>query len=117
MSQERRKILQAYGAELVLTPAGADIKVTLECCLEKVKQILGGTEGAFWARQFDNPDNCAAHYETTAREILDDLGTGVDAFVAGIGTGGTITGVGRLLKAAVPGVQIVAGGPSGAPLL
>ena len=117
MSQERRKILQAYGAELVLTPVGADIKNTLECCLAKVQEILGSTEGVFWARQFDNPDNVAAHFETTAREILDDLGTDVHAFVAGIGTGGTITGVGRRLKAAVPGVQIVAVEPSEAPLL
>jgi len=117
MSIERRKVLQAYGAELVLTPSGANVKETLETCLGRVREIAGEGRRVFWARQFDNPANSSAHFEATAGEILEDLGSGIDAFVAGIGTGGTITGVARRLKAAVPGIEIVAVEPSEASLL
>ena len=117
MSMERRRVLQAYGAELVLTPTGKDIKETLELCIAKVHEILETRKGAFWACQFDNPANCEAHYRSTAEEILKDLGTNVHAFVAGIGTGGTITGVGRRMKEVIPSLQVVAVEPCAAPLL
>jgi len=117
MSMERRKVLSAYGAELVLTPVGKDIKETLEICLDTVQRILREHPGAFWASQFDNPANLDAHYGSTARELLEDLGNNIHAFVAGIGTGGTITGVGKKLKEVIPSVQIVAVEPDKAPLL
>lgn len=117
MSQERRRILRAYGAEIILTPAGGNIRETIECCLARAREIEEAGGHVFWARQFDNPANSAAHFETTGREIIEDLGTEIHAFVAGIGTGGTITGVGRQLKATVPGVWVIAVEPAGAPLL
>jgi cysteine synthase A len=117
MSVERRRILKAYGAELVLTPVRKDIKETLESCLAKVREIIGSGQNVFWACQFDNPANSDAHYRTTAQELLRDLGTEIHAFVAGIGTGGTITGVGRCLKENVPSIQVIAAEPAGAPLL
>ena len=117
MSMERRKVLEAYGAELVLTPIGADIKETLENCLCRVHEIMDERKNVFWACQFENPANCNAHYQSTAEELLADLGGKIDAFVAGIGTGGTITGVGRRLKEVSPSVRIVAVEPTEAPLL
>lgn len=117
MSVERRRILRAYGAELVLTPVGDDIKETIEICLQTVQEIVQQKPGVFWARQFENPANREAHYRSTAEELLTDLDGNIHAFVAGIGTGGTISGVGRKLKEYNPAVQVVAVEPCGAPLL
>lgn len=103
MSVERRRLLAAYGAEIVLTPGALGMAGAVEaaCSLQKENPDW------FMPSQFENPSNPKAHEETTASEIIADLGGALDAFVAGIGTGGTITGVGRALKRAIPGVCIV----------
>jgi len=103
MSVERRKLLAAYGAEIVLTPGALGMAGAVEeaCSLQREHPDW------FMPSQFENPSNPRAHEETTAAEIIADLGGALDAFVAGIGTGGTITGVGRVLKRAIPGVRIV----------
>jgi cysteine synthase A len=93
-SIERRKLLQALGAELILTPGPAGIKEAQRVAGEYAEK----TPGAWLSRQFDNPANLKVHRETTAREILRDTGGRVDAVVAGVGTGGTVTGVGQVLK-------------------
>jgi cysteine synthase A len=102
MSVERRKLLQALGAELYLTPAPAGIKEGQRQAAEYVER----TPGAWLSRQFDNPANLKVHRETTAQEILRDTGGRLDAFVAGVGTGGTVTGVGEVLKKQLPDVII-----------
>ncbi len=117
MSLERRKVLKAYGAEVMLTPLGRDIKETLEMCVEASKAFAESTDGAFRACQFENQNNCCAHRDTTAREIIEQTGGKLDVFIAGIGTGGTITGIGRALKASVPGITIVAAEPDKASLM
>jgi cysteine synthase A len=117
MSLERRKILQAYGAEVRLTPLGKDIKETLEICIAAAKEYAESTPGAFRAQQFENENNLRAHEEGTAKEILAATGGRLDAFVSGIGTGGTITGIGRILKEQIPGVQVIAAEPDQAPLI
>ncbi len=94
MSLERRYILRAYGAEIVLTPAGDG----MSGAVSKALRLLEDTPGAFMPSQFDNPANPASHENGTALEILEQTGNAVAAFVAGVGTGGTITGVGRTLK-------------------
>ena len=104
MSVERRKLLQAYGAELVLTDGAAGMQGSID----KVLELQAENPGAFIPQQFENPANPAIHAATTAREILDDTDGTLAAFVAGVGTGGTITGVGRVLKEHIPGVRIVA---------
>ena len=113
MSIERRMLLKAFGAELVLT----DPAKGMAGAVESAKQIIAETPGAVWARQFENEANPAIHRKTTAEEILRDTDGKVDFFVAGIGTGGTITGVGQVLKGRVPGVQIIAVEPSDSPVL
>jgi cysteine synthase A len=113
MSLERRHILRAYGADLVLTPA----EDGMAGAVARAEAILKATPGAFMPRQFDNPANPDAHARTTAREILDAAGDALVAFVAGVGTGGTITGVGRVLKAERPGVRVVAVEPAASPVL
>ncbi|HEX6100928.1 MAG TPA: cysteine synthase A [Thermoanaerobaculia bacterium] len=94
MSVERRKLLQALGAELVLTPAPLGIKEAQKRSIEYAER----TPGAWLSKQFDNPANIKIHKETTAREILRDTGGKLDGFVAGVGTGGTVSGVGEILK-------------------
>ncbi|WJL95201.1 cysteine synthase A [Microbacterium sp. ET2] len=113
MSMERRILLRAYGAEVVLTdPAGG-----MKGAVAKAQEIVAETPGAVLARQFENEANPAIHRKTTAEEILRDTDGAVDYLVAGIGTGGTITGVGQVLKERVPGVKIVAVEPADSPLL
>lgn len=112
MSKERRALLRAYGAELVLTPAPEGMKGAVA----KAEQI-GVDEGAVLVRQFANEANPQVHRTTTAEEVWADTDGAVDIFVAGIGTGGTITGVGQVLKARKPGVQIVAVEPAASPIL
>jgi cysteine synthase A len=104
MSVERRKLLQALGAELVLTPAPLGIKEAQKRAGEYAQQ----TPNAWLSLQFDNQANLKVHRETTAREVIRDCGGKLDAFVAGVGTGGTVTGVGEILKKEIPGALVVA---------
>ena len=113
MSKERRALLRAFGAELVLTPAAQGMKGAVEAANE----IAAERPGAILARQFANAANPAIHRKTTAEEIWADTDGQVDIVVAGIGTGGTITGVGEALKAKKPGVQIIAVEPAESPIL
>ena len=104
MSIERRKLLQALGAELMLTPGPKGIKEAQRVA----EEYAAKTPGAWLSRQFDNPANVKVHRETTAQEILRDTGGKLDALVAGVGTGGTISGVGQILKEKNPKIIIVA---------
>lgn len=113
MSLERRKLIAAYGAKLVLTDGSKGMAGSIE----KANELAAANPGSFIPAQFDNPDNCAAHYKTTGPEIWADTDGTVDIFVAGIGTGGTITGTGRFLKEMNPNVKIVAVEPADSPLL
>ncbi|MCR2785328.1 MULTISPECIES: cysteine synthase A [unclassified Microbacterium] len=113
MSIERRLLLKAYGAEVVLTdPAGG-----MKGAIAKAEELVAQTPGAILARQFENQANVEIHRKTTAEEILRDTDGKVDYFVAGIGTGGTITGVGQVLKERVPTATVVAVEPADSPLL
>ena len=103
MSVERRKLLQALGSELILTPGPKGIKEAQRVA----EEYAAKTEGAWLSKQFDNPANIKIHRETTAQEVLRDTGGKLDAFVAGVGTGGTVTGVGQILKKEVPSALIV----------
>ncbi len=111
MSAERRAILKAFGAELILTPGAEGMKGAVAKAEELARE-----HGYFMPQQFKNPANPEVHRQTTAREILEQVGH-VDAFVAGVGTGGTITGVGEVLKQALPEVWIVAVEPADSPVL
>jgi cysteine synthase A len=113
MSMERRHLLRNYGAELVLTPAEDGMKGAVD----RAEEISRRTPGSFMPRQFANPANPAAHERTTAREILDAVGPDLTAFVAGIGTGGTITGVARVIKRERPGAQVVGVEPAASAVL
>ena len=113
MSAERIRLAKAYGAEVVLTP-GAD---GMKGCIAKANELHAEIPNSFIPQQFDNPANPAAHERTTGPEIWNDLDGQVDAFVAGVGTGGTLTGVGRFLKAKNPQVKLVAVEPETSPLL
>ncbi len=113
MSIERRKMVALLGAELVLTPASQGMKGAIQ----KAKEIVKLTEGAILARQFENDANPEIHRQTTALEILEDTQNNVDIFVAGIGTGGTITGVGQVLKENKASIKIVAVEPEESPVL
>jgi cysteine synthase A len=113
MSLERRKMLAFLGAELVLTPGAEGMKGAVA----RAKQVVEETPNALIPGQFVNPANPAIHRRTTAEEIWIDTEGKVDAFVAGVGTGGTITGVGQVLKQRSPGIQIVAVEPAGSPVL
>ena len=113
MSKERRALLRAYGAELILTPGSVGMKG----CVDKAQEIAKERPGAILARQFENEANPEIHRRTTAEEIWNDTDGAVDILVAGIGTGGTITGVGQVLKARKPGVQIIGVEPAESPIL
>ncbi|AKX97142.1 cysteine synthase A [Neomoorella thermoacetica] len=113
MSIERRKLLAAYGAEFVLTPGNLGMKGAVD----KANELVRENPGYFMPQQFENPANPAIHRQTTAREILEQMDGKVDAFVAGVGTGGTLTGVGEVLKKEIPGVRIVAVEPAASPVL
>lgn len=113
MSKERRALLRAYGAELILTPGAGGMRGAVE----KAEEIAAERPGAVLARQFANEANPAIHRTTTAEEIWADTDGQVDIVVAGIGTGGTITGVGQVLKERKPGVQIIAVEPAESPIL
>ncbi len=113
MSVERQLLMSAYGAELVLTPGAEGMKGAIA----KAEALAASLPGSFIPAQFDNPANPAAHYATTGPEIWQDTDGDVDLFVAGIGTGGTITGTGKYLKRQAPGVQVVGIEPAGSPLL
>ena len=113
MSMERRMLMKAYGAELVLTPGSEGMKGAIAKAQELAKEI----PGSFIPGQFDNPANPAAHLAATGPEIWEDTDGEVDIFVAGVGTGGTVTGVGRYLKEKKPDVKVIAVEPASSPLL
>lgn len=113
MSAERRKLLAAYGAKIVLTP-GAE---GMQGAVAEAKRLAAEIPGSFFAGQFENPANPAAHYKTTGPEIFKDTEGCVDAYVATAGTGGTLTGTARYLKERIPGLHVVAVEPASSPLL
>ncbi|HUI24372.1 MAG TPA: cysteine synthase A [Nitrososphaerales archaeon] len=115
MSDERKKMIKAFGGELILTP-GAESDV--DFCLDKIEELLEKNRGKYWVpSQFANPDNPAAHYKSTGPELWNQLGGRVDAFVASQGTGGVLSGVGRYLREKNPNVKLYAVEPSEAPIL
>ena len=113
MSEERRKLMKAYGAELVLT----DGKLGMPGAIAKAEELKESIPDSFIPGQFDNPSNPEAHFQTTGPEIYEDTDGDVDVFVAGIGTGGTLTGVGEYLKSKRPDVYIVGVEPASSPFL
>ena len=112
MSSERRNLLRAYGAELVLTPGAEGMKGAI-----KKAEELAEEHGYFMPQQFNNPANAEVHRRTTGKEIAEQFGDGLDAFIAGIGTGGTITGAGEVLKEKNPSIMIFAVEPTDSPVL
>lgn len=113
MSVSRRQILRSYGAEVILTPA----QEGMAGAVERATRILEETDGAYMPSQFENEANPRAHYETTAREIWQATQGALDAFVAGVGTGGTLTGVGRFLRERRPSIKLVAVEPRASAVL
>ncbi|MBR5286755.1 MAG: cysteine synthase A [Clostridia bacterium] len=113
MSEERKRLMTAYGAELVLT----DGALGMTGCIEKANELKAAIENSYIPDQFNNPANALAHYETTAPELYRDCDESVDIFVAGVGTGGTVTGVGRYLKEQNENVKIIAVEPCSSPVL
>ena len=114
MSLERRSLLSAYGAELILTPA----EQTMQGAVAKAEELCRQNPGWFMPQQFSNPANPEVHRHTTARELVEQLGAeGCDAFVAGVGTGGTVSGVGQVFAEAIPRCRIIAVEPAASPVL
>ncbi len=113
MTKERRDMIKAYGAEIVLTEG----KSGMAGAVDKAKALTQEIEGSIILSQFENPANAKAHYETTGPEIWDDTDGEVDIFVAGVGTGGTVTGVGEFLKSKNPDIKIIAVEPETSPVL
>ncbi len=113
MSVERRRLLAAYGAEIVLTPG----KDGMQGAIDKANALAAEIEGAYLPAQFDNPANPRAHEATTARELLEDTNGHIDILVAGVGTGGTISGIARYLRRHIPDLKVVAVEPAASPLL
>ncbi|MBO5228764.1 MAG: cysteine synthase family protein, partial [Lachnospiraceae bacterium] len=113
MSVERRNIIKAYGAEIVLTEG----KLGMSGAVQKAEELKETIPGSIIAGQFENPANPAAHKKTTGPEIWEDTDGAVDIFVAGVGTGGTLTGTGEYLKEKKPGIKVVAVEPASSPLL
>jgi cysteine synthase A len=113
MSVERRNILRAYGAEIILTPRELGMKGSME----KAKELASEIKGAWIPSQFDNPSNPSIHESTTALEILEDFPTGIDYLVTGVGTGGHISGVSRVLKQKMPGIRVIAVEPADSPVI
>lgn len=113
MSEERRSLLKAFGAEIVLTEG----KLGMSGAIEKAKELMASTEGAFMPLQFENEANAQAHFETTGPEIFQDTEGQVDIFVAGVGTGGTLTGIAKYLKSRSENIEIVAVEPLKSPVL
>jgi cysteine synthase A len=113
MSVERRNLLKAYGAELVLTPGAEGMRGAIW----KAEELAAQTPNSFLPRQFQNPANPEIHRLTTAEEIWTDTGGRVDLVVGGVGTGGTITGIGEVLKKRKPGIRIIAVEPQDSPVL
>lgn len=117
MSPERQMLMRAYGAEVVLTPAGKDIGETIQIALDAAEEMTEKDPNVFWLNQFCNPANPEIHRTATAEEILRQVDGPIDAFTSGIGTGGTITGVGQVLKAKYKQCLVVAAEPENAALL
>ncbi|QCI79348.1 cysteine synthase A [Hankyongella ginsenosidimutans] len=113
MSIERRRLMLAYGARFVLTPREKGMKGAVE----RAQEIVAATAGAWMPQQFENPANVEVHVRTTAQEILDDFPDGLDALVTGVGTGGHITGVARVLKAKFPALKVFAVEPAASPVI
>ncbi|WP_412069226.1 cysteine synthase A [Rubrivirga sp. IMCC43871] len=113
MSVERRTLMAAYGAEFVLTPAAGGMKGAIE----GAHRVLDETPGAWMPQQFENPANPRVHEETSAQEILADFPDGLDALVTGVGTGGHLTGVARVLKREMPGLRVFAVEPDASPVI
>ena len=113
MSRERQLLMSAYGAQVVLTPAG----LGMQGAVEKARELAAQIPNSFIPSQFDNPANAAAHRQSTGPELWNDCGGKIDIFVAGVGTGGTLTGVGEYLRSKNPDIQIYAVEPAGSPLL
>lgn len=113
MSLERRKIMESYGAEFVLTPREKGMKGAIE----KAEELAKETPNSWIPRQFDNPANVKVHVETTAQEILKDFPEGLDYFITGVGTGGHITGIAKVLKQKFPNIKVIAVEPELSPVL
>ncbi|MDH4100271.1 MAG: cysteine synthase A [Nitrospirota bacterium] len=113
MSMERRYILQAYGAEIVLTPGTEG----MSGAIRRAEELVANTPGSFMPQQFNNPANPEIHRKTTAEEVWEATGGKIDAFISGVGTGGTVTGVGEVLKSRKPDVKIIAVEPANSPVL
>lgn len=117
MSEERQKMIKAYGAKVILTPAGRDIGEAIANSIDKAKSLVESNNRMFLLNQFGNPDNVEAHKKFTALEILDQMDCEINAFISGIGTGGTITGIGEALKSKFPNCLIVAAEPENGSIL
>lgn len=113
MSLERRKLLTAFGAEIILTPGTEG----MTGAVKRAAEIFNGNKNYFMPQQFENPANPKIHAQTTAKEILNDFGVNLSAFVCGVGTGGTITGAGSILKKKIPNIKLIAVEPAESPVL